>query len=83
MLKVSLWQRKIFCHTDKIQRTFIAAAVLLELGEIILQVITKEKKKVKGEIETNILYSREVSTGQEGGLRPAFIVFWLWLQGSH
>lgn len=47
----------------------------MELGEIILQVITKEKKKVKGEIETNILYSREVSTGQEGGLRPAFIVF--------
>lgn len=26
-------------------------------------------------IETNILYSGKVSMGQEGGLRPAFIVF--------
>lgn len=43
----------------------------------------KKGKGIKEEIETNILYSGKVSMGLEGGLRPAFIVFWLWFQGSH
>lgn len=48
----------------------------MELGEIILKVITKvKKKKDKRRNRNKHIIFRKVSTGQKGGLRPAFIVF--------
>lgn len=67
MPKVSLWQHKCPCHRDKIQWTFIAAAATLELGEIILKVITKEKRKPDKRRNRNkyIIFRKSINVAEE------------------